>query len=198
MPDYTNGKIYAIRSHQTEEIYIGSSVQTLCVRLAGHRRDYKHYLKEGKKYVSSFEMLKHDDAYIELIENHPCLCREELHRKEGELIRNTPNCVNKCIAGRTKQEYDYEHKDEKKQYYEDNRDTIAQQQKQYYIDNKQQKKQYYIDNRDDNKKYRKQFYNEHKNTILQKQRLYYEQHKDKINQRRRQQREDKKKQAIVS
>jgi hypothetical protein len=102
MPDYTKGKIYAIRSHRTDEIYIGSSVQTLCMRMTGHRRSYKHYKNSGKKYASSFDILKYDDAYIELIEHHPCLCREDLCKREGEVIRTTPNCVNRRIAGRTK------------------------------------------------------------------------------------------------
>ena len=35
MKDYSTGKIYAIRSAQTGDIYIGSTIQPLCVRMAG-------------------------------------------------------------------------------------------------------------------------------------------------------------------
>jgi hypothetical protein len=70
-----------------------------------------------------------------LIENHPCLCREELERCEGQYIRAEPNAVNKYIAGRTKTEY-----------YQDNVETIKAQQKRYNQDNaeaiKAQKRQY--------------------------------------------------------
>ena len=38
MPNYQNGKIYCIRSHQTDNIYIGSTTQKLCVRMAEHKR----------------------------------------------------------------------------------------------------------------------------------------------------------------
>lgn len=30
MPDYNKGKIYSLRSHQTNDIYIGSTCQKLC------------------------------------------------------------------------------------------------------------------------------------------------------------------------
>ena len=65
------GKIYSIRSHQTDLIYIGSTIETrLSARLSKHRSDYKRYIMSGKfnYYVSSFEILKYNDAYIELIE----------------------------------------------------------------------------------------------------------------------------------
>jgi hypothetical protein len=39
--DYKNGKIYAIRSYQTEDIYIGSTLQTLTKRLSKHKDQFK-------------------------------------------------------------------------------------------------------------------------------------------------------------
>lgn len=90
--NYKNGKIYAIRSYQTEEIYIGSTTQTLTKRLSSHKRNI----------CNSKLILQYPDAYIELIENFPCNSKEELNRKEGEHIRAN-NCVNK-EAGRTPEE----------------------------------------------------------------------------------------------
>jgi hypothetical protein len=43
MPNYENGKVYAIRSHQTDEVYIGSTVERLSARMSKHRADYKRY-----------------------------------------------------------------------------------------------------------------------------------------------------------
>lgn len=151
MPNYLNSKIYCIRSHQTDKIYIGSTTQALSVRMAGHRKDYKRY-KNGKYgYMTSFELLEYKDAYIELIKNVQCLCKEGLLKHEGEHIRNTPNCVNKVIAGRTPKEYYQDNKDNFKQYREDNKDKIKENIKQWKKDNKEQIKRHMKQYRQDNK-----------------------------------------------
>ena len=36
------GRVYAIRSHQSTELYIGSTTQALSMQMARHRRDYKN------------------------------------------------------------------------------------------------------------------------------------------------------------
>ena len=106
-----NGKIYSIRSHQTDLIYIGSTCETrLSARLSKHKWNYKAYLKEGR-YYTSFEILKYADAYIELIEEVKEKTKDELQRLEGEHIRNNNYCVNKNIAGRTRKERDEVNKD---------------------------------------------------------------------------------------
>ena len=101
MPNYLNGKVYAIRSHQTEQVYIGSTVERLSARISKHRAQYKFYNRGKGHYYTSFKMLDFPDAYIELIEKHPCLCREELERCEGQHIRAEPNVVNRNKVGRT-------------------------------------------------------------------------------------------------
>ena len=110
MPNFQNGKIYSIRSHQTDKIYIGSTTQPLAVRFGGHKR----------MNCTSREILVFDDAYIELIELFPCASKMELNRREGEIIREL-DCVNKQIAGRTHAEWR-----------EDNKESIAEQRKQYW------------------------------------------------------------------
>jgi hypothetical protein len=130
MPNYQNGKIYCIRSHQTDKVYVGSTVEKLCQRMAKHRCKYKYFLNGNHHNVTSFDILKYDDAYIELIENYPCNSKEELHKKEGNYIRKL-NCVNKCIPGRTTKEYYNEHKKK-----------IKKQMKEYTENHKQEKKEY--------------------------------------------------------
>ena len=155
--DYSKGKIYCLKSCQTNDIYYGSTADTLYKRLSCHKRDYKAYLKGIYHYVSSYEIVKYNDCYIELFENYPCLNRDELRQREGEIIKSN-KCVNKCIPGRTN-----------KEYCEDNKDKIAEHKKQYREDNKkqfaEQKKEYYEDN---------------KNTIIEKTKAYYEKNKDTI------------------
>jgi hypothetical protein len=115
MPDYSNGKIYAIRSHLTDQVYIGSTVERLSARMSKHRADLKRHRAGKFRYITSFKMFDFPDAYIELIEKHPCLCREELERAEGQYIRADPNAVNRAIMGRTHAEWYQDNIDLRKQ-----------------------------------------------------------------------------------
>ena len=122
--DYHNGKIYVLRSHQTEDIYIGSTTTKLSKRLYGHKSKFKCW-KNGKyRYVSSFELIKYDDCYIELLQGYSCDSKMELQKREGEFIRSM-KCVNKRIEGRTDKEYRDDNKEKKKEYL-----------KEYYQENK--------------------------------------------------------------
>ena len=123
--DYKNGKIYAIRSYQTDMIYIGSTCSPLNKRMWDHRAKYKQYLKKKYKYITSFEILKYGDAYIELIQEISCKNILELRKWEGNYIRNM-NCVNKYIPQRTKEEY-----------YKDNKENIKKTSYNNYHNNKE-------------------------------------------------------------
>ena len=104
MPNYENGKIYCLRSYShPEKVYIGSTTQTLAQRIGCHRASYKAYWENRFNYVTSFEIIQHQDNYIELMENYPCHSSDELRRREGEIIRAT-ECINKNVAGRTPKE----------------------------------------------------------------------------------------------
>jgi len=134
--DYQKAKIYCIRSPNTDLIYIGATCQQLSTRMCEHRRNFKQGGTITSKVIIGF-----GDAYIELIENYPCNNKEELDKKEGELIRTTDNCCNKLIAGRTRNEYYVDNKEsilEKvKDYYQTNKEAILEQKKKYYEDNKE-------------------------------------------------------------
>jgi hypothetical protein len=155
--DYQNGKIYCIRSYQTELIYIGSTTQPLSKRLSLHKNNYKRWTIANIGYISAFEILKFDDAYIELIEDCPCNSKNELERREGQLIRETEKVVNKNIMGRSITEY-----------YQDNKEQILLHQKEYYEAHKEQKKEYY----QKNKELKKEYYQKNKLRILQYQHEY--------------------------
>jgi hypothetical protein len=110
MPDYNKGKIYTIRSHLTDKIYIGSTCNSLNVRMAQHIYNFK----KGRN-TTSFNLLEYPDAYIELLEVFPCKTKEELNKREGEIIRSSFHAVNKVITGRTR-------KDTNKAYYDANKE----------------------------------------------------------------------------
>ena len=157
MPTYANGKIYTIRSRSRPDlVYVGSTTQPLSVRLGKHK----------SQTTTSRQIIDIGDAYIELYENHPCSNREELNRREGEVIRSM-ECVNRRIEGRSTQEYHREHREEisswQQLYYTNNKDKI----KQYQQDNadkiSEQRKLYSQKNWCELYKYRRQLYRDKKN-----------------------------------
>ena len=120
MPDYSKGKIYKLWSPSTGLTYIGSTCQSIAMRLAGHVRSKKcHDSGKSLNYLTSYEILDYNDYRIDLLEEYPCENRMQLNKREGEIILET-DCVNKIVAGRTK-----------KQYYEANKETLNKQSKQY-------------------------------------------------------------------
>jgi len=175
MPDYQNGKIYKIYSYENDEVYYGSTCDTLSRRIVGHRTNYKKY-KEGKgNYITSFKILELTSAKIELVENYPCNTKEELLQREGYYIR-TYDCVNKRIAGRTQQEY-------KKEYYEQNKEYITEYHKKWYDENTEQVKEYYNENKEQILEHKKEYYQQNKEQILEKVKEYYQQNKEQRNEK---------------
>jgi len=174
--NYQNGKIYSIRTHQTDIVYIGSTTQELSVRMAGHRRNYRSHLRGKGDGSSSIEILKYEDSYIELIQKFPCVDKSELHRKEGEIIRLTDNAVNKRVAGRNIKEYRFDNKEViaagMKKYQEANKEVISEKKKEYYKSNKE-----VINEK------RKEYREANKEAILEKKKEYYKANRDKINEK---------------
>jgi len=138
--DYSKGKIYTIRSYSTDDVYIGSTCSTLTKRLSEHKAHYETWLKKGFSYTTSFEVLKYGDAYIELVEECACENKQQLNRREGEIIRSMP-CVNKVVAGRTKAEYCQDNAEKlaalRLEYLKKNKDTIAAVSRRLYEKNKE-------------------------------------------------------------
>ena len=117
--EFQNGKIYTIRSFQTEKYYIGSTNhKTLSQRLSKHKGSYREWLKDKDNgYITSFEILKYDDYYIELLELYPCNLKAELRKREGELVRlNKDSLVNNIIPGRTRKQFRIDNKENIKEY----------------------------------------------------------------------------------
>lgn len=158
MPNYQTSKIYKIWSpSHPDDIYIGSTIQSLSKRMVGHRTKYKQYKNGKNNYITSFKILEYGDAKIELIEDFKCQRREELTAREGYYIR-TLDCINKNVAGRTM-----------KGWYEDNKTTVLERHKQYREDNKEKIAQY-----------QKQYKEDNKEKLAQKDKQYQQKNKEKI------------------
>lgn len=156
------GRVYCIRSHQTTEIYVGSTTQMLSSRMSGHRACYKRWTISNKHYVTSFEILKYEDAYIELIEQGEFASKQEMEKREGHYIREMV-CVNKCIAGRTQKEWETDNVDKiterQKQYKIQHAEQIAKYQKEYRIQHVENQKEYKIQHADQIAEYQKEKHN---------------------------------------
>ena len=96
------GRIYKITSSQTDACYIGSTTKTLTQRLGNRRRDYNRYLKGKYPYTTSFDILQHGDASVELVIEDLFPSKRCMERMEGHYIDNTPNAVNEKGAGMTR------------------------------------------------------------------------------------------------
>jgi hypothetical protein len=113
MPDYSKGKIYTIRCRNDATlIYVGSTIQSLAKRWGQHKAQC---LKTPNYILYQAIDNNWENWYIELYELYPCNCKEELLKKEGEMIRGIGN-LNHQIAGRTKTEWLEDSKEKRKEY----------------------------------------------------------------------------------
>jgi len=156
--DYKNGKIYVIRNHCNDFVYVGSTTQSLSRRFSWHKKTMNSKRCCKLQIYKAFNELGIENFYIELLELFPCSCRDELRTREGYYIRkfdSFKNGYNMRIEGRTK-----------KDYYQDNKQDIADYKKVYYKANIEKSKQYRELNKD---------------KINQKSKIYYEENKQKFN-----------------
>lgn len=132
MPNYQNGKIYFIWSPNYDKWYIGSTTESLNIRMTKHLSDYN---KKTHRCCSE-KLLQYGDCHIQLIEHYSCHSKTELNKREGVFQKRCLDfIVNKRIAGRT----DYE-------YYTDNCEMYRKKSSDWRINNQDCYKKYRIDN----------------------------------------------------
>jgi len=139
MPNnYARGKIYKIVCRKTGLQYFGSTTEpTLARRLAIHVGSFKTWNKNKEKYdfYTSYEILKENDYYVELVELVPCSSKDELMVRERFHIQNN-ECVNKYIPLRTHKEYYEDNKEKRleyaKEYRDEHKEEIAGKKKEKY------------------------------------------------------------------
>ena len=199
--NYQNGKIYCIRNYKNDEIYVGSTCQSLSQRMSQHRADMKTKRCQRTKIYETMADIGFEHFYIELLEDYPCENKNQLLRREGEYIRDLKASLNSLIAGRTQKEYNQENKERiakrdrqyyllncesikatKKLYNANNTEQIKQNKREYYVKNQEEillkAKQYRIDNKDKITKADKERYERNKEKILANKREYYKRKKE--------------------
>ena len=140
---YQNGKIYTIRSYQTDKFYIGSTCNMLSKRFNDHKKNYNKYKSGNYYFTSSYDIIKFDDAYIELLENFSCNDRNELNKREGELIRlHKENIVNIRNSNNNEIQKKESKKISDKKYYDTNKIKLIESQKIYIENNKEKINEY--------------------------------------------------------
>ena len=157
MVNYQNGKIYKIINENHKIIYIGSTAEyRLSTRYAKHK-------------------LKAPNHKIILIENYACNNREELRKREQEVIEEHTNLINENRAYRS-EEYIKEYCSKKNKNYNKNN-------KEYFI---KKNKEWYENNIDFKKEYDKNYRENNRIEINKKALKKYYDNKNEINEKNRQ------------
>jgi hypothetical protein len=171
MPNYQDGKIYTIRCRNDNTlIYVGSTTMTLARRIAEHR--FASVNNNSRKLYQSVNG-EWDNWYIELYEVFPCENKQELNKREGEIIREIVT-LNYEIAGRTR-----------KEWAKDNPDKVKLNAQRYHENHREERLEasriYQQTHCEELLEKKKKFREEHKAEISAKRREYYKevQSKDK-------------------
>jgi hypothetical protein len=137
---YSSGKIYKIVDIGYNKCYYGSTVQELSSRMSRHRSNYKRYNEGRGGLFTAFNLFDEfgvENCKIELVELFPCNIKSELTAREGFYIKNN-ECVNKNVAGRCRQQYRIDNKEQistyNKTYRDANKETIASKKKAYRLE----------------------------------------------------------------
>jgi len=158
LKEIKTGYVYAIRSGQTDKVYIGSTFKKLNIRLAQHRADYKRYTTKGEyHYVCSYDIVKFEDHYIEELKKYQGINAKQLRENEGKIIKEMQTtAVNHGQAGRSTREWRNDNKEylriKKQIHYRDNREYLRIKKQIQYRENKDYyskiAKNYRVNNKD--------------------------------------------------
>lgn len=132
--DYSKGQIYTIRCRDDPEmVYVGSTINTLTKRLYSHKSEAK---RSPNILVYKTIAGNWSNFYIELYELYPCSCKNELVRREGEIMRLI-GTLNYRVEGRTQKEYYQQDaaKEKAQQYREKNAEALKEQDRLKYQKN---------------------------------------------------------------
>jgi len=127
MNKYSQGKIYKIVDNTNNNVYYGSTTDTLSRRLSKHKYDSKI-----RSSCRSLLIIKNGNYDIILIENYPCESKEQLETRERYYIENN-ECVNINIPGRPH-----------KEWREENKEILLSYAKKYYKENSKHLREYKI------------------------------------------------------
>ena len=139
MADYSKGKIYKIFNTIDDDIYVGSTVETLQKRFTRHKCCSTKQKTRHFRIYQKMNDIGFDNFCIQLLEEYPCRDKTELNAREGHWIRQI-GTLNTKIQGRTRQEWKDGIKDITKEkahtYYTMNKEKMNKASKINYENNK--------------------------------------------------------------
>lgn len=176
--DLSKGKIYKITNDYNDEVYVGSTCDTLVKRFSYHKRARNNKKWDNHPLFTLMREIGTGRFAMYLIEEYPCENKYELYQREGFWIRQI-GTLNKRIEGRTT-----------KEFYEDNKEKKIEQQKEYYLKNAKKVKEYQQKYNEKNseqvklkvKECSKAYYTENKVEVNERHRQYYLKNKEKMSE----------------
>ena len=132
--------IYCIINFVHDKVYIGSTQRSLKVRMQNHKATAKMYRgKKSKLYIHMKKIGCSQFLILPIVEVR-VNTRKELIQLEGKYIRKWNSELNYCIAGRSRQQYRDETKEEQaqrdKRWRLANVEKLKEKNRQYYQNNK--------------------------------------------------------------
>ena len=179
---YQKGKIYFIGNYVDDDIYIGSTTQTLKRRFNKHKIQIVNDKTKHRKLYAKMIELGVECFYIEEIEKCPCNDVEELQKRERHYILERKPVLNIQIPMRTTEEWrrdsqehlqEYERqrhinnprKEYRKQDRENNKEKLDENSKRFREENPEYMKEYNQNYYQENKDYYKEHQQKYKEKI---------------------------------
>jgi len=123
--DFKAGKIYKITNDYNDDVYVGSTCDTLVKRFSSHKSNRNSETKKNRPLSMLMNEIGIDRFRIELLEDYPCEDKYQLRQREGHYIREI-GTLNMLVAGRNKRENYQENREEtlikNKERYDKNRE----------------------------------------------------------------------------
>ena len=154
--DYSKAKVYKVCNSIDNELYVGSTCQSLSQRMGEHRRGARKTRSQHFRLYQKMNKLGVENFTIVLLEEMPeCQNIEQLRKKEREKIEELNATLNQLVPSRTKQEWTKDNSEKVKassqKHYENNKEKRLEQAKHFALDNPDKVKEYKRRSRERNK-----------------------------------------------
>jgi hypothetical protein len=196
---------YTIKSTEGVEVYVGFTIHDELERWSGHLRNYGLFKRGKAKSCGTvcviFDKYGWKTCILTFIESGEYATVREARRRESEIIKATPNCVNFIRDGglteeekaekKKQQDKDYyeTHKEERqgyiKEWTEKNKEEVAQKKKEKYLANKEEIRERQRIKRLENKEKVNARRKELRQANKEAAKAHYEANKDEINRKKR-------------
>ena len=117
--DFSKGKIYKITNDYNNDIYVGSTCDTLVKRFNNHKRHSREPRRLEYPLYKLMNKIGFERFRIELICNYPCEDKYQLRQKEGKHIREIGTLNISIAGGVDEQEYQKEYRENNKEYFKE-------------------------------------------------------------------------------